>query len=100
MENVRIWYINCTSRVLIKIFFNILYRLLFLMLFFLNFWLWIYHSPSAISPSVFFGLFFLWLIISVPLTFFGSFIGFKNQIIQSPVKINHIPRFIPQQVFV
>jgi len=36
----------------------------------------------------------LWFGVSVPLVFFGSFIGFKRKKIQNPVDYNMVPSMI------
>lgn len=39
-----------------------------------------------------FALVFLWFGMLVPLVFVDSFVGFKKQAIEDPVKTNNIPR--------
>ena len=39
----------------------------------------------------------LWFGVSVPLTFAGSYLGFKREEIRHPVRVNNIPRQIPAQ---
>jgi len=41
----------------------------------------------------------LWLGISLPLTFLGSYFGFKKPADKPPVRVNQIPRQIPEQVW-
>lgn len=63
----------------------------------LNFLVWSAHSTGAVPFSVFFELFFLWFVISVPLTVLGVYYGMKAERIQYPVRTNQIPRQIPEQ---
>lgn len=108
LEKMCFWNIRRTSTVCVTNYIYVVVvvdyltcyycSLLFAMIFGVNFWLWIYGSPSAIRIGFLFGLFFLWLLVSCPLSFLGSYVGFRHRVIQSPVKINHIPRFIPSQV--
>merc|ERR1712087_667716 len=42
------------------------------------------------------GLFLLWLCVSTPLVFVGSYFGFRADAIETPTKTNQIARFIPE----
>ncbi len=70
--------------------------IVFVTFFGLNFFLWIKGSAGAVPFSTMVLLVFIWFIISVPLSFAGSWVGFKQQVITSPVRTNQIPRQIPQ----
>eukprot|EP01026_Neomeris_dumetosa_P009367 TRINITY_DN13145_c0_g2_i1.p1 TRINITY_DN13145_c0_g2~~TRINITY_DN13145_c0_g2_i1.p1 ORF type:complete len:529 (-),score=21.65 TRINITY_DN13145_c0_g2_i1:363-1949(-) len=52
-------------------------------------------STGAIPAGYFFGLLFLWMILSCPLAFFGGFAATQISIVSPPVKTNQIPRHIP-----
>merc|ERR1712093_345157 len=41
----------------------------------------------------------LWLCISVPLAFLGAYFGWKKPVDEPPVRVNQIPRQIPEQVW-
>jgi len=41
----------------------------------------------------------LWLGVSVPLTFLGAYFGLKKPVEEPPVRVNQIPRQIPEQVW-
>eukprot|EP00271_Cylindrocystis_brebissonii_P022779 TRINITY_DN889_c0_g1_i1.p1 TRINITY_DN889_c0_g1~~TRINITY_DN889_c0_g1_i1.p1 ORF type:complete len:656 (-),score=68.77 TRINITY_DN889_c0_g1_i1:762-2729(-) len=66
-------------------------------LFLLNFLLWGTKSTGFVPFLVFFELFFMWFLISVPLTIAGASYGMKAERIQYPVRTNQIPREIPEQ---
>ena len=63
----------------------------------LNVLVWGQKSSGAIPFSTYFVLMFLWFGISVPLTFVGSYLGFKREPLEEPVRTNKIPRQIPPQ---
>ncbi|XP_065888903.1 transmembrane 9 superfamily member 2-like isoform X2 [Dysidea avara] len=67
--------------------------------FFLNLVLWSYNSAAAIPFTTLLVLLCLWFGISVPLTFFGAFFGFRRDPISQPVCTNQIPREIPEQTW-
>ena len=70
----------------------------FLILFTLNILLWVEKSSGAVPFTTMFALVFLWLGVSLPLTFIGSFLGFNKTAIDDPVmRTNKIPRPIPEQ---
>jgi len=55
------------------------------------------ESSNALDLATTFALLVLWLCLSVPLVFLGSFCGFKKQAIQNPSKHHPIPKAIPPQ---
>lgn len=54
-------------------------------------------SSAAIPFSTLVALLALWFLVSVPLTFVGSFFGFRKRTLENPVRTNKIPRQIPEQ---
>lgn len=64
---------------------------------FLNFLVWGQKSSGAVPFGALIALIFLWFGISVPLTFLGSYIGYKKEAIDEPVRTNKIPRQVPDQ---
>lgn len=71
----------------------------FVIFFFLNALIWGEKSSGAVPFTTMFALVLLWFCISVPLVFFGGYIGFKKPAIEDPVKTNKIPRQIPEQAW-
>ncbi|XP_021758046.1 transmembrane 9 superfamily member 8-like [Chenopodium quinoa] len=67
--------------------------------FILNALIWGEKSSGAVPFGTMFALIFLWFGISVPLVFVGSYVGFRKQTIEDPVKTNKIPRQIPEQAW-
>ncbi|KAI9342886.1 hypothetical protein BDR26DRAFT_819379 [Obelidium mucronatum] len=65
----------------------------------LNFFLIGAKSSGAVPFLTIFSLFALWILVSAPLCFVGAYFGFKKAKIEYPVRINQIPRQIPEQVF-
>jgi transmembrane 9 superfamily member 2/4 len=58
----------------------------------LNLLVWGQASSGAVPFSTFFALCFLWFGVSVPLVFTGSYLGFKREPLEDPVRTNKIPR--------
>jgi len=54
-------------------------------------------STDAVPFTTMIGLLVLWVGISIPLVFVGSYFGFKCNPIDFPVSISNIPRQIPDQ---
>jgi transmembrane 9 superfamily protein 2/4 len=71
----------------------------FLIFFFLNLILWYQGSSAAIPFGTMIAIDFLWFFICVPLTFLGSYFGFKAAPLEFPLRTNQIPRQIPEQPF-
>ncbi|XP_059658223.1 transmembrane 9 superfamily member 11-like [Cornus florida] len=71
----------------------------FLILTTLNFLLWGSDSTGAIPFSTFLVLLALWFGISVPLTLVGGYVGSRASYLQYPIRINQIPREIPEHRF-
>ncbi|KAI8080458.1 hypothetical protein BDF21DRAFT_339704 [Thamnidium elegans] len=66
-------------------------------LFAMNFFLIHSHSSGAVPFGTMVTLLGLWLIISLPLSVAGSYLGFRKPRIEHPVRTNQIPRQIPDQ---
>ncbi|KAI9363263.1 hypothetical protein BD770DRAFT_418282 [Pilaira anomala] len=66
-------------------------------LFAMNFFLIHSHSSGAVPFGTMLTLLGLWLIISLPLSVAGSYLGFRKPRIEHPVRTNQIPRQIPDQ---
>ncbi|CCJ31523.1 unnamed protein product [Pneumocystis jirovecii] len=73
--------------------------IVFLTFSFLNFVLIGSRSSGVVPLRTMFVIVALWFLISVPLSVFGSFCGFRAGSFVHPVKTNQIPRQIPTQVF-
>ncbi|KAL6052447.1 Transmembrane 9 superfamily member [Balamuthia mandrillaris] len=71
----------------------------FMIFFILNMVLKGEHSSGGVSFLVLLELFALWFGVSIPLTFFGAYFGFKKPVPEPPVRVNQIPRQIPDQVW-
>uniref|UniRef100_A0A251UUG8 Transmembrane 9 superfamily member n=2 Tax=Helianthus annuus TaxID=4232 RepID=A0A251UUG8_HELAN len=69
----------------------------FAIFFVLNALMWGQSSSGAVPFGTMFVLVCLWLGVSVPLVFVGSYLGFKKPVIEDPVKTNKIPRQVPEQ---
>lgn len=69
----------------------------FAAIFVMNLILWIKGSSSALPFGTLVALLALWFGISVPLTFFGAYFGYRKPVIEQPVRTNQIPRQVPEQ---
>ncbi|XP_078077673.1 transmembrane 9 superfamily member 2 isoform X2 [Mustelus asterias] len=67
--------------------------------FIMNLILWGEGSSAAIPFGTLVAILAMWFGISVPLTFLGAYFGFKKHTMEHPVRINQIPRQIPEQSF-
>jgi transmembrane 9 superfamily protein 2/4 len=63
--------------------------------FLLNLFLWAKQSSGAVPFTTMLVIVGIWFLISVPLSFAGSWVGFRQQAITPPVRTNQIPRQIP-----
>lgn len=63
----------------------------------LNLLVWSQRSSGAVPFGTLVALFALWLGVSVPLTFVGSYLGFRAPAPEDPVRTNKIPRQVPEQ---
>jgi len=71
--------------------------IVFALFFVMNLILWANASSAAIPFTTLLALLALWFGISVPLTFVGSYFGFRKRPFDHPVRTNQIPRQIPDQ---
>ena len=71
----------------------------FLVFFVLNFFIWGEQSSGAVPFGTMFALLVLWFGISVPLVFLGAYFGYRRPLLDLPVRVNQIPRQVPQQVW-
>eukprot|EP00529_Nitzschia_sp_RCC80_P014327 CAMPEP_0113482942 /NCGR_PEP_ID=MMETSP0014_2-20120614/23179_1 /TAXON_ID=2857 /ORGANISM="Nitzschia sp." /LENGTH=729 /DNA_ID=CAMNT_0000376475 /DNA_START=10 /DNA_END=2199 /DNA_ORIENTATION=+ /assembly_acc=CAM_ASM_000159 len=62
----------------------------------LNVFLHIAGAATAVHFLTLMAIFGLWISISTPLVFVGSFFGFRAEKISVPVKVNQIARYIPE----
>ncbi|CAK7562787.1 MAG: Transmembrane 9 super member 2 [Sporothrix epigloea] len=69
--------------------------LVFGIFFLLDLFLWAKQSSGAVPFTTMLVIIGIWFVISVPLSFAGSWIGFRSPAIASPVHVNQIPRQIP-----
>ncbi|ORY12661.1 endosomal P24A protein-like protein [Clohesyomyces aquaticus] len=69
--------------------------LIFAVFFLLNLFVWGRGASGAVPFTTMLVLVIIWFIISVPLSLAGSWIGFKQPIIEAPTRTNQIPRQIP-----
>jgi transmembrane 9 superfamily protein 2/4 len=63
----------------------------------LDMFLWSAGASTAVSFVTVFVIFLLWVGVSTPLIFVGSYFGFKQEAISVPLKTNRIARHIPEQ---
>lgn len=69
--------------------------IVFLTFLIINFFLVFEQSSGAVPFTTMLALVGIWFVISVPLSFTGSWFGFKAPVFESPVRTNQIPRQIP-----
>lgn len=69
----------------------------FVTFFVVNLFLWMMGSTGAAPFLTMFLLLFLWLGVSVPLAFAGTYFGYRRKAYDFPVRTNQIPRPIPRQ---
>jgi len=69
---------------------------LFVIFFVLNLFIWGQKSSGAVPFLTLFSVLLLWFGISVPLVFVGSYLGYRSKPIELPVRINQVPRQIPE----
>jgi len=70
--------------------------LLVVMFICLNIFLSAAKAATAVSFFTIVGIFLLWVGVSTPLVFVGSYFGFRADKIEVPTKTNQIARFIPE----
>jgi len=69
----------------------------FLAFFLMDMMLWGKHASNAVPATTMLALLALWLCVSLPLVFVGAVIGYKQPAIEPPVRVNILPRHIPDQ---
>jgi len=69
--------------------------IVFATFFFLNLFLWAKSSSGAVPFTTMLFLVIIWFLISLPLSFLGSWLAFRQAPIVAPVRTNQIPRQIP-----
>jgi transmembrane 9 superfamily protein 2/4 len=62
--------------------------------FILNLFVWGEKSSGAVPFATLVALLVLWLGISVPLVYLGSYFAFKKPAIEPPLRVNNIPRML------
>ncbi|ODM22424.1 hypothetical protein SI65_00012 [Aspergillus cristatus] len=68
---------------------------IFCTFFLLNLFVWAKGSSGAVPFGTMLALVLIWFVISVPLSFAGSWLGFKQRAVEGPTKTNQIPRQVP-----
>ncbi|PVI02187.1 hypothetical protein DM02DRAFT_613152 [Periconia macrospinosa] len=69
--------------------------IVFSVFFLLNLFVWGRGASGAVPFTTMLILVIIWFVISIPLSFAGSWLGFKQPVIEAPVRTNQIPRQIP-----
>lgn len=69
--------------------------IVFITFFLLDLFLWAKQSSGAVPFTTMLVIVGIWFVISVPLSFAGSWLGFRAPAIEAPVHTNQIPRQIP-----
>ena len=54
-------------------------------------------AATAVSFGTVFAVFLLWVGVSTPLMFLGSYFGFRKETVKVPLKVTQIARHIPEQ---
>ncbi|KAH0443785.1 endosomal integral membrane protein [Colletotrichum camelliae] len=63
--------------------------------FFLDLFLWAKESSGAVPFTTMLVIIAIWFVLSVPLSFAGSWMGFRASVLEPPVRTNQIPRQVP-----
>lgn len=63
--------------------------------FLLNLFVWAKGSSGAVPLGTMIAIVAIWFVISVPLSVGGSWIGFRQPVLDTPTRVNQIPRQIP-----
>ncbi|KAH7312418.1 hypothetical protein B0I35DRAFT_436949 [Stachybotrys elegans] len=69
--------------------------IVFAVFFLLDLFLWAKASSGAVPFTTMLVIVSIWFVISIPLSFVGSWLGFRAKQIEAPVRTNQIPRQIP-----
>ena len=70
-----------------------------LIFFTLNLFIWGEKSSGAVPWTTLAALLLMWFCVSVPLVFLGAYFGYRRKNTEFPVRINQIPRQVPEQVW-
>ncbi|KAI5817359.1 hypothetical protein BZA77DRAFT_310454 [Pyronema omphalodes] len=70
---------------------------LFASMFLLNLFVWAQASSTAIPVTTLIALGAMWLLVSLPLVFVGSYLGFQREAWEHPTRTTQIARQIPPQ---
>jgi transmembrane 9 superfamily protein 2/4 len=62
----------------------------------LNIFLHIAGAATAVGFLTSIAIFALWICVSTPLVFVGSFLGFRAKKLDVPAKVNHVVRYVPK----
>jgi len=73
--------------------------IVFTIFFVLNFFVWGEKSSGAVPFGTLCALLVLWFGISMPLVFLGAYFGYRRKPLDLPVRVNQIPRQVPEQVW-
>eukprot|EP00505_MAST-04D_sp_SCG-Rhode-Island_P001055 Stramenopile-MAST_4_protein_1055 len=84
---------QCTTLIQAFLFPGVVFGFFFIM----NFFVWGEASTAAVPFGTMVAIMALWFGVSVPLTFFGAFLGYRKDPYEFPVRTADIPRQIPQQ---
>ncbi|KAM0325780.1 hypothetical protein ACHAQA_007082 [Verticillium albo-atrum] len=69
--------------------------IVFASFFLLDLFLWAKQSSGAVPLTTMVVIIVIWFVISIPLSVAGSWLGFRAEAIESPVRTNQIPRQVP-----
>jgi transmembrane 9 superfamily protein 2/4 len=69
--------------------------IVFATFFLMNLFLWAKESSGAVPFTTMLVILLIWFLISLPLSFAGSWVGLRQQQVTPPVRTNQIPRQIP-----
>ena len=69
--------------------------IVFCTFFLLNLFVWAKGSSGAVPLTTMLAIIAIWFVISVPLSVAGSWLGFKAPVLDTPTRVNQIPRQIP-----
>ncbi|CAJ1953264.1 unnamed protein product [Cylindrotheca closterium] len=62
----------------------------------LNFFLHMAGAATAVGFFMILAIFALWVCVSTPLVFVGSFMGFRAEKLSIPAKVNKVTRYVPK----
>jgi len=65
----------------------------------LNLLIWTHQSSGAVPIGTLLAVMVMWFCISVPLTFLGAYLGYRQPVMEVPCRTNQIPREVPPQAW-